>query len=183
MLLSGCNSTMQAYKDGVKKFGNGEYDLAIKGLEKAAAENYEPAQTNFMIAESYRLSNRFKESIPFYKKALDAGLTNPEAQFQYAYALKTAGQYEEASNQFALFAKATASPKNLQERALREIEILKITDRLRTQKMDVSIKDIPLNTTGSEFSQAVLGNELIFSSSKKKKSIKITVSLCLVFIK
>ena len=172
MLLSGCNSTMQAYKDGVKKFDNGEYDLAIKGLEKAAAENYEPAQTNFMIAESYRLSNRFKESIPFYKKALDEGLTNPEAQFQYAYALKTAGNYQEASNQFALFAKAPTSPKNLQERALREVEILKITDRLRTQKMEVDVKDIPLNTAGSEFSQAVLGNELVFSSSKKEKIYK-----------
>lgn len=172
MLLSGCNSTMQAYKDGVKKFDNGEYDLAIKGLQKAAAENYEPAQTNFLIAESYRLSNRFKESIPFYKKALDGGLVNPEAQFQYAYALKTAGQYEEASNQFTLFAKAPASPKNLQERALREVEILRIADRLRTQIMEVSVKDIPLNTPGSEFSQAVLGNELVFSSSKKEKIYK-----------
>ncbi len=85
---------------------------------------------SFLIAESYRLSNRFKEAIPYYKKALDAGVTNPEAQFQYAYALKTAGQYEEAANQFALFAKAPNSPKNLQERALREIEILKITDKL-----------------------------------------------------
>ena len=140
---------MQAYKDGVKKFDNGEYELAIKGLEKAAAENYEPNQTNFLIAESYRLSNRFKESIPFYKKALDGGLTNPEAQFQYAYALKTVGQYEEASNQFSLFAKNTASPKNLQDRALREIEVIRIADRLRTQKMEVEIKNIPLNSTGS----------------------------------
>ncbi len=46
-LLAGCNSAMQAYKDGVKKFDNGEYDLAIKGLQKAAAANYEPIQTKF----------------------------------------------------------------------------------------------------------------------------------------
>ena len=96
-LLTGCNSAMQAYKDGVRKFDNGEYDLAIKGLQKAEQANYEPLQTSFLIAESYRLSNRFKESIPYYKKALDGGITNPEAQFQYAYALKTTGQYQEAS--------------------------------------------------------------------------------------
>jgi peptidoglycan-associated lipoprotein len=163
---------MQAYRDGVKKFENGEYDLAIKGFEKAAAENYESTQTSFYIAESYRLSNRFKESIPFYKKALDGGLTNPEAQFQYAYALKTTGQYDEAANQFGLFAKSATSPKNLQERALREVEILKITDRLRTEKMEVTLKDIPLNTAASEFSPAILGNDLVFSYSKKDKIYK-----------
>lgn len=171
--LAGCNSAMQAYKDGVKKFDNGEYDLAIKGLQKAEAANYEPVQTTFLIAESYRLSNRFKEAIPYYKKALDAGVTNPEAQFQYAYALKTAGQYQEAANQFSLFAKAPNSPKNLQERALREIEILKITDKLRIEKMpDVKLKNLPFNTTGSEFSPYPLGNELVFSSSKKQKIYK-----------
>jgi peptidoglycan-associated lipoprotein len=172
IFLSGCNSAMQAYKDGYKKFSNGEYDLAIKGFQKAAAESYEPVQTNFLIAESYRLSNRFKESIPYYKKALDEGLTNPEAQFQYAYALKTAGQYEEASNQFTLFSKAPGSPKNLQERALREIEILKIADRLRTQKMEVQLKEIPLNSASSEFSPVILGNELVFSSSRKETVYK-----------
>jgi peptidoglycan-associated lipoprotein len=166
-LLYSCNSAMQAYKDGYKKFSNGEYDLAIKGFEKAAAENYEPVQTSFLIAESYRLSNRFKEAIPYYKKALDEGIENPEARFQYAYALKTAGKYEEASNEFAAFSKAPNSPKNLQERALREIEILKITDRLRTTKMDVQLKEIPLNTANAEFSPAILGNELVFSSSRK----------------
>lgn len=163
---------MQAYKDGVKKFDNGEYDLAIKGFEKAVAENYEPVQTNFLIAESYRLSNRFKEAIPFYKKAIDGGVTNPEAQFQYAYALKTTGQYEEASNQFSLFAKAANSPKPLQERALREIEILKITDRLRTEKMEVELKSLPLNTGASEFSPTIRGDELVFSASKKEKIYK-----------
>lgn len=168
LFLSSCNSAMQAYKDGYKKFSNGEYDLAIKGFQKASAANYEPTQTSFLIAESYRLSNRFKESIPYYKKALDDGITNPEAQFQYAYALKTAGQYEEAANQFATFAKAPGSPKNLQERALREVEILKITDRLRTKKMDVELKEIPLNTPSTEFSPAILGNELVFSSSRKE---------------
>ncbi|TLV01556.1 flagellar motor protein MotB [Dyadobacter luticola] len=163
---------MQAYKDGQKKFSNGEYDLAIKGFEKAAAENYEPVQTNYLIAESYRLSNRFRQAIPYYKKALDGGLTSPDAKFQYAYALKADGQYSEAASQFSAFAKDTASAANLQERALREVEILRIADRLKTQKMEVEIKDIPLNTAGAEFSPTILGNELIFSSSKKQKVYK-----------
>ncbi|KAA6440822.1 OmpA family protein [Dyadobacter flavalbus] len=163
---------MQAYKDGQKKFANGEYDLAIKGFQKAAEENVEPVQTNYLIAESYRLSNRFKEAIPYYKKAMEGGLNNFDAQFQYAYALKTAGQYDEAANQFALLSKMTNVPQNLQERATREIEVLKIVDRLKTEKTNVELKSIPLNTAASEFSPAVLGNELVFSSSKKEKIYK-----------
>ena len=170
--MSGCNSAMQAYKDGQKKFENGEYDLAIKGFQKAAAENYEPIQTSYYIAESYRLSNRFKESIPFYQKAIDGGINKADAKFQYAYALKTAGQYPEASAQFASFSKDTAASQNLKDRALREVEILRIADRLRTTKMEVEIKDLPFNTAGSEFSPAILGNELVFSSSKKEKLYK-----------
>jgi peptidoglycan-associated lipoprotein len=38
--------------------------------------------------------------------------------------------------------------------------------------MEVELKDIPLNTAGSEFSPTVLGNELVFSSSKKEKIYK-----------
>lgn len=171
-LLSGCNSAMQAYKDGQKKFANGEYDLAIKGFQKAAQENYEPVQTSYYIAESYRLSNRFKEAIPYYKQALDAGLASNDARFQYAYALKTAGQYSEASAQFASFAKDTVGSQALKDRALREVEILRIADRLKTEKMEVEVKNIPLNTAGSEFSPTVLGKELVFSSSKKEKIYK-----------
>jgi outer membrane protein OmpA-like peptidoglycan-associated protein/tetratricopeptide (TPR) repeat protein len=163
---------MQAYKDGQKKFANGEYDLAIKGFQKAASENYEPVQTNYLIAESYRLSNRFKEAIPYYKQALDGGFVNADARFQYAYALKTAGQYADAAAQFAAFAKDTSSSQALQERALREVEILRIADKLKTEKMEVEVKNIPLNTTGSEFSPTILGNELVFSSSKKAKIYK-----------
>ncbi|CAG5070164.1 Peptidoglycan-associated lipoprotein [Dyadobacter sp. CECT 9623] len=170
--LSGCNSAMQAYKDGQKKFANGEYDLAIKGFQKAAAENYEPVQTNYLIAESYRLSNRFKEAIPYYKQALDGGIAIADARFQYAYALKTAGQYNEASAEFAAFARDTASSQALQDRALREVEILRIADRLKTEKMPVEATSIPLNSAGSEFSPTILGNELVFSSSKKEKIYK-----------
>ena len=96
LLLQACNPTMQAYKNGVKRFDNGEYDLALKDFQKAVEGDYEPAQSNYLIAESYRLSNRYQEAIPYYKKAMEAGATDPNARFQYAYALKASGQYDEA---------------------------------------------------------------------------------------
>ncbi|WP_228713475.1 OmpA family protein [Arundinibacter roseus] len=170
--LQACNPTMQAYKQGIKKFDNGEYDLAIKDLQRAAAGGYEAAQTNLLLAEAYRLSNRFREAIPYYKAAFEAGSTDADARFQYGYALKAAGQYEEAKAQFAQFVDAPNANKNLQERAFREIETLKITDRISLKKQEVTVLNLPFNTPGAEFAPAVLGNELVLSASKKEKVYK-----------
>lgn len=172
VFITACNPTMQAYKQGLKKFDNGEYDLALKDLQKAASANYEPAQTNYLIAESYRLSNRFSQSIPYYQKAIAAGETNPNAHFQLGYALKASGKYQEAKDEFLLYTQSTATEKPLQERALREIETLRIADLIGQKKKEVLVKNLPFNTPGAEFSPAVLGNELVISSSKKEKVYK-----------
>ncbi len=172
LLLQACNPTMQAYKNGIKRFDNGEYDLALKDFQKAAEGNYEPAQTNYLIAESYRLSNRYQEAIPYYKKAMEAGATDPNARFQYAYALKASGQYDEAREQFAQFTENTTADKTLKERAAREVETLKITDRIKLKKAEVTVLDMPFNTPGAEFAPAILGDELVVSASKKEKIYK-----------
>ncbi|WP_444544417.1 OmpA family protein [Salmonirosea aquatica] len=171
-VLQACNPTMQAYKNGVKKFENGEYDLALKDFQKAAEGNYESAQTNYLIAESYRLSNRYREAIPYYQKAMEAGATDPNARFQYAYALKASGQYDEARQQFAQFTENETANKTLKERAAREVETLKITDRIKQKKAEVTVLDLPFNTPGAEFSPAVLNGELVMSASKKEKIYK-----------
>lgn len=172
LLLQACNPTMQAYKNGVKRFDNGEYDLALKDFQKAAEGNYDPAQTNYLIAESYRLSNRYQEAIPYYKKAMEAGATDPNARFQYAYALKASGQYDEARAEFAQFTENATADKTLKERAAREVETLKITDRIKLKKAEVTVVDMPFNTPGAEFSPAILGSELVISASKKEKIYK-----------
>jgi peptidoglycan-associated lipoprotein len=172
LILQACNPTMQAYKNGVKKFENGEYDLALKDFQKAAEGNYEPAQTNYLIAESYRLSNRYRDAIPYYQKAMEAGATDPNARFQYAYALKASGNYDEARQQFAQFAENETANKTLKERAAREVETLKITDRIKQKKAEVTVLDLPFNTPGAEFSPTILGNDLVMSASKKEKIYK-----------
>lgn len=170
--LWSCNSTKKTFNSGVRKFKDGEYDLAIKDFQKAAEANYESKEANRFIAESYRLSNRFRESIPYFKKVLENDPENADARFQYAYALKTTGQYDEAKNYFSAAATTANAPEALKNRALREVEILKIMDRIARQNPGITVDNLPVNTAGSEFGPAILGQELIFSSSKKQKTYK-----------
>ncbi|GAA4433490.1 OmpA family protein [Ravibacter arvi] len=170
--LWSCNSTKKTFNSGVRKFKDGEYDLAIKDFQKAAEANYESKEANRFIAESYRLSNRFRESIPYFKKVLENDPENADARFQYAYALKTTGQYDEAKNYFSAVATTANAPEALKNRALREVEILKIMDRIARQNPGITVDNLPVNTAGSEFGPAILGQELIFSSSKKQKTYK-----------
>ncbi len=172
IFLQACNPAMQAYKNGVKKFENGEYDLALKDLQRAAEGNYEGGRTNYLIAESYRLSNRYQEAIPFYKKAMEAGTDDPNARFEYAYALKASGQYAEAREQFTQFAANEQADKTLKERALREVQTLQITDRIKQKQAEVTVLDLPFNTPGAEFGATILGDELILSASRKEKIYK-----------
>lgn len=170
--LSACNSARQMYTSGIKKFGNGEYDLAIKDLSKALEANYEAGSANFYIAESYRLSNRFKEALPYWKKVLENDPDNADARFQYAYTLKTIGDYSEALEQFRQVAVAAKSADVLKERASREVEILKIMDRVAIQKVAYEIVNVPLNTDAAEFAPAVLNQELVVSMSRKEAVYK-----------
>jgi peptidoglycan-associated lipoprotein len=85
------------YKKAEKKFEKGEYDVAIDFYKKAIDEDDEHrAQALFYTAESYRLSNRLEIAAPYYKSAIDAGMTTQEVYYYYARSLKANGNYDEA---------------------------------------------------------------------------------------
>jgi len=175
LLLNGCNSAMQAYKKGVRLYDAGEYNPALVQFDKAAKATIDPARLNYYIAESYRLSNRFAEAVPFYQKAIEAGTTEPDARFNYAYALKSQGNYAAALDQLQQFVatapKTTAKPVLAKAKA--EIETLKVVDLIAQNKLAITLQNrADLNTTGTEFAPVVRGNELIFTASRKEQTYK-----------
>ena len=97
ILLNSCNSALQSFKKGQKKFDNGEYELAIKELQKASEASYELGRTNYLIAESYRLSNRPSMAGKFYEKALTNGSKENDLRYHLATTQKMQGKYKEAS--------------------------------------------------------------------------------------
>ncbi|GAB4001920.1 OmpA family protein [Spirosoma daeguense] len=173
--LGGCNSAMQAYKKGVRHFDAGEYNLALTQFQKAAKGSLDPARLNYYTAESYRLSNRFGEAVPFYQKAIEANTTEPDARLNYAYALKSQGNYAAALGQLQQYVanapKTTA--KTLLDKAKREVETLKAIDIISKNQSLITLKNMSnLNSTGSEFAPVIRGEELVFTASRKDQQYK-----------
>jgi peptidoglycan-associated lipoprotein len=173
--LTGCNSAMQAYKKGVRHYDAGEYNLALTQFQKAGGGGIDPARLNYYTAESYRLSNRFGDAVPFYQKALEANTTEPDARFNYAYALKSQGNYAAALEQLQQFVgsapKTTA--KATLDKAKREVETLRAIDAIAQNKSLITLRNMGnLNSTGSEFAPVVRGEELVFTASRKEQTYK-----------
>jgi peptidoglycan-associated lipoprotein len=162
---------IKQYKRGLASFDKGQYDLAIKDLAKVTniAES-EKANLYHKIAESYRLSNRWIEAVPFYEKAFEAKLATPEAHFHYAFALKAAGNYDMALKELQQFIDSKSTIKAFNEKAYREVNTLKTIEEIKKKQNIVEFKNLSqLNTKGSEFAPMVLGNDLIFTASRKNK--------------
>lgn len=174
-VLTGCNSALQAYKKGVRHFDAGEYNLALNQFQKASAGTIDAARLNYYTAESYRLSNRFGEAVPFYQKVIEANTTEPDARFNYAYALKSQGNYAAALEQLQQF--VASAPKTTAKatlsKAKQEVETLKAIDLIAKNKSLINLKNMGnLNSTGAEFAPVVRGEDLVFTASRKEQTYK-----------
>jgi peptidoglycan-associated lipoprotein len=165
-MLSACNSALQSFKKGQKKFDNGEYELAIKELQKASTASYELGKTNYLIAESYRLSNRPILSADYYEKALSAGSKENDLRYHLATAQKIQGKYKEASANLEKYLSGIPS-KEFKNKAQTEIDLLPEVEALANKKTYIELKPMSLNSTGTEFAPIPQGNELIFTASRK----------------
>lgn len=166
VLLNSCNSALQSFKKGQKKFDNGEYELAIKELQKSSVAGYELGKTNYLIAESYRLSNRPLMAGEYYEKALTSGSKENDLRYHLATTQKMQGKYKEASENLEKYLSGIPS-KEFKLKAQTEIDLLPEIEALANKKTYIEIKPMSLNSTGTEFAPIPQGNELIFTASRK----------------
>jgi peptidoglycan-associated lipoprotein len=165
------NAQLKLYKQGLIRFEQGDYDLAIKDLLNVKdIANSEKGKLFYTIAEAYRLTNRLVDGNTFYEKAIASKFDNTEVRYHYAMGLKAQGQYEEAQKQLMLFLRTKGISKNYQQKANREIATLKSIEELsKKNAKEISINSLSqLNTAGAEFAPFVLNDEIIFTASRKK---------------
>ena len=70
ILLPSCSLKKGPLRKANKKFDVGEYELAIDLYHKAIKKGKSIGEANFLIGESYRVSNRLKEALPYYEAAI-----------------------------------------------------------------------------------------------------------------
>ena len=166
-----CFASCKISKKAKKKFEKGEYQKSILKYESILKKHPNDAKANFYLAESYRLSNRAPQAIPYYQKAIDNKLDNDSLRFFYAYALKTNGKYSQATEQLELLVSSISNELYL-KRASEEIENLIYLEELKNKKNFYQVKNMEkINTPFAEYSPIYEDGNLYFTSNRASNKI------------
>jgi outer membrane protein OmpA-like peptidoglycan-associated protein len=153
-------------KKATKAFQLGKYQTAIDLYSKLLADNPNNGYYNYMVAESYRLSNRIKDAEPYYIHAGGRGVSKDTVKFFYAQSLKSNGKYQEARRELDELIKNTTA-QALKERASAELEGLTQLEKLNGNTNYYRVKNLELiNTPSAEYAPVYLNNELYFSTNR-----------------
>jgi peptidoglycan-associated lipoprotein len=162
------------YKTAQEKYELGQFNTAIplfqESLNKSQHER-EKGKINMYIGDSYRLSNRIAEALPFYEKALEEKYYTDALAFHYGKALKASGRYEDAAKQFSGFVK-TGSDYALVKQAKDELEGLKVADSLAKGNPYMRVTNLAgVNTEAIDYAPVLWGDKMVFTSSRNASKI------------
>jgi peptidoglycan-associated lipoprotein len=171
--LSGCAASGSMSKAD-KRFARGEYETAIALYKADVAKGKNIAQSNYRVAESYRLSNRIDQAEDYYKAAIGGGVKVSDAAFYYGEALKANGKFEEAATQFDSYAQ-NGTNRTLAARAEQEAKNARASTSIVAMRTNSEVMALDqINTPSAEFSATILPEtkELIFASGREGKVFK-----------
>src|SRR5687768_3276268 len=161
-LLVGCS----AEKKATRAFRLGKYQTTIDLYKDRLAKNPNDGFANYLVAESYRLSNRIKEAEPFYARAGGRGVDADSVKFYHGQALEINGKYSEAKKVWQELVQESRNEK-LKQRVTDEIAGLDYLERLNQKDSYYRVKNLELvNSQASEYSPVHLNDELYFTSSR-----------------
>jgi len=171
VFFTSCHTDKLINKKALKHFDKGEYDLTIKELLPLVKKGFQLNQTNFLLGESFRLSNRITQSLPYYQQAQSKGYVDKMLPYHMAMAAKSIGNYELTKSYLTEFVKSKPS-RLYQIKSEIELENLgQIPDLLKKQS-PVTLQALTGNTAKTEFDAKKIGDELIFTSSSKPEIYK-----------
>jgi outer membrane protein OmpA-like peptidoglycan-associated protein len=173
VLLSACNPGRRALIKGYNSFETGDYNVAIDQYRIAMDNGVEVAESNYKVAESYRLSNRLDQAAEYYEAAIDLGVPDTAAVFHYAMALKQNGQYEEAKKQLEEYLELSEdSVLEYTEWAQQEITNLDNLDSILVKDQYFEIEPLTaVNTEEAEYAPTVFRGSFYFTSSRGSEKI------------
>jgi peptidoglycan-associated lipoprotein len=165
--MGGCS----AEKKALKNFRYANYEDVITYYQTVLAKQPNNGKANYYIAESYRRSNRIKESEQYYKKAGGPEISKDSVLFYLSKAQEANGQYADAKQTLEELI-STTTIDGMRDKANKELSGLADLDKLNEKKSYYKIKNLEsLNSNFSEYSPAYLNGELYFTSSRSNDKI------------
>ncbi len=167
LILASCSVD----KKMTKAFKQGKYQKVIDYYTNVLQKDPNNGKANFMVAESFRHSNRIKQSENFYAKAKGPGVNEDSVRLFYAKALQANAKYDEAKAQLSEL-EASAETPAMKKRATRELMGLSGLEKLNAKESYYKIKNLEaINTPFAEYSPTYLNGELYFTSSRANSRI------------
>lgn len=167
LALSSCSPESKA----LKNFKYGNYESVISYYQNVLKSQPNNGKANYYIGESYRQSNRIKQSEPYYEKAGGPGVNKDSVLLYLAKAQQANGKYAEAAATLETLQSST-EVEGLRDRAAKELTGLQNLEDLKSKKNYYRVKNLEsLNSSFSEYSPAYLNGELYFTSSRSNVRI------------
>ena len=158
-------------KKAMKNFRLGKYQTVITYYKNVLDKQPNNGKANYFIAESYRLSNRIKESESYYAKAGGKGISKDSVLLYHSKALQANGNYDEARKKIEEL-EATTEDEKMKARAQKELDGFNYLAQLAEKKNYYRIKNLDaINTPLSEYAPVYLNSELYFTSSRGTSKI------------
>lgn len=171
LLLQSCtNAATKAYKKGIKKFQQGEYNASTEYYKLALEKGGLKSRLNYAIGENFRVTNRIGEATKYYSAAIEAGIKEDKATYYLAQSLKAKGDYNNAQTFFMKYAKNGAS-QTLAKQAEKESRFLDSIYVLLNKETYYLVKNMgnDINTDGPEYApQVTKDGDLIYTASNNQ---------------
>jgi peptidoglycan-associated lipoprotein len=167
ILLASCGPEKKA----AKNFKMGKYQRVIEYYTDVLEKQPNNPKANYYVAESFRLSNRIKQSEAFYAKASGPGVNSDSVKLYYSKALQSLGKYVDAKKVLEEL-QASTRDEVIKARAVKELDALHRVDDLAEKKNYYKIKNLDaVNTPYTEYAPSYLNGELYFTSSRNNQRI------------
>ena len=156
----------QSIKKANKQADRGEYELAIARYEKLKENPKYAGESNFKIAEAYRLTNRLNKAKPYYEAAIKSGYRGEEVFYYLAHALKASGDYIGAENQLKRYLNV-ASNEAMIAKAEKELDNLIEIVLLDEKESYYKVRNLTaINSRSAEYSPVYHDGNLFFTSNR-----------------
>ncbi len=159
-----CVTTKTALKD----FNNAEYFDAANKFEKSLKDG--DAKNSFLLAESFRKSNRIWQAGDFYSNAINYGIKNEIAYYYLVLSLKANNKYDEADSvisNYLVNAKDQSVIKLINKESVYINNLRNYPDTSYYRVKNLTA----INTKYAEYSPSFSNDKLFFVSNRKSEKI------------